>query len=150
MVLSNYKFTCALTRYRLTTVSSECIVDAAHIHRFSASRDNDPHNGLALCKNAHWLFDNGMWSLRRRYRVIIARPHFDEECLDPRNQGFGRLRRSQDPPAAEISPGGLLSRDVRWHRKYLLQGGHLNQLIPVEPICRFHALKMFASLPASS
>ena len=66
MVLSNYTFTCALTRYRLTTVSSECIVDAAHIHQFAASRNDDPRNGLALCKNAHWLFDNGLWSSERR------------------------------------------------------------------------------------
>jgi hypothetical protein len=35
VVLSNYTFACALTRYRLTTVSSESIVDAAHIHEFS-------------------------------------------------------------------------------------------------------------------
>ena len=81
-VLSNYTFTCALTRYRLTTVSSECIVDAAHIHQFAASRNDDPRNGLALCKNAHWLFDNGLWSLSDDYRVIVARRHFVEVCLE--------------------------------------------------------------------
>jgi len=83
VVLSNYTFTCALMRYRLTTVSSESIVDAAHIHEFSDSRNNDPRNGLALCKNAHWMFDRGLWTLTDQYTVVVAKKHFDEECLDP-------------------------------------------------------------------
>jgi putative restriction endonuclease len=56
-VVAAYNYTCALTRYRLTTITAGSIVDAAHIHPFSSSRNNDPRNGLALCKNAHWLFD---------------------------------------------------------------------------------------------
>ena len=88
VVLSNYTFTCALTGYRLTTISSETIVDAAHIHRYSVSRNNDPRNGLALCRNAHWMFDTGLWTLTDQYTVVVAKKHFDEECLDP---GIKRL-----------------------------------------------------------
>ena len=58
-----YKHTCALTGYRMTTLDMggmESIVDAAHIHAFSDSRNNDPRNGLALSKNAHWQFDRGL------------------------------------------------------------------------------------------
>jgi putative restriction endonuclease len=62
-IVAAYNYTCALTRYRLTTIAGGSIVDAAHIHQFSDSRNNDPRNGLALCKNAHWLFDNGLWTL---------------------------------------------------------------------------------------
>lgn len=56
-IVAAYNYTCALTGYRLTTITAGSIVDAAHIHQFSDSRNNDPKNGLALCKNAHWLFD---------------------------------------------------------------------------------------------
>ena len=56
-VVPAYDYTCALTGYRITTIAGVSIVDAAHIHEFSDSRNNDPRNGLALCKNAHWLFD---------------------------------------------------------------------------------------------
>ena len=54
VVVVAYKHTCALTGYRMTTLEMESIVDAAHIHEFSDSRNNDPRNGLALAKNAHW------------------------------------------------------------------------------------------------
>jgi len=77
-IVATYSYTCALTRYRLTTIAGGSIVDAAHIHQFADSRNNDPRNGLALTKNAHWLFDNGLWTLRDDYRVIVALGNFAE------------------------------------------------------------------------
>jgi putative restriction endonuclease len=48
VVLIAYRHTCALTGYRMTTLGMESIVDAAHIHEFRDSRNNDPKNGIAL------------------------------------------------------------------------------------------------------
>jgi putative restriction endonuclease len=78
-VVSAYGHTCALTRYRVTTIAGSSLVDAAHIHEFASSRNNDPRNGLALCKNAHWLFDQGLWSLTDHFQVLVAREAFAEE-----------------------------------------------------------------------
>jgi putative restriction endonuclease len=77
-VVTAYDYTCALTGYRLVTRTSGTIVDAAHIHQFARSRNNDLCNGIALCKNAHWLFDNGLWSLADDYTVHVADRHFTE------------------------------------------------------------------------
>ena len=77
-VVSAYNYTCALTGYRLTTITGGSIVDAAHIHQFADSRNNDPQNGIALCKNAHWLFDNGLWTLTDDFRVLVAEGEFAE------------------------------------------------------------------------
>lgn len=77
-IISAYRYTCALTGYRVTTISSGSIVDAAHIHQFSDSRNNDPNNGIALCKNAHWLFDAGLWTIDDDYRVVVASDAFSE------------------------------------------------------------------------
>lgn len=44
VVVLAYKHTCALTGYRLTTLEMDSIVDAAHIHEFRDSRNNDPRN----------------------------------------------------------------------------------------------------------
>jgi len=77
-VVPAYNYTCALTGYRCVTVSAGSIVDAAHIHQFADSRNNHPQNGLALSKNAHWLFDQGLWSLTDDYKVIVASNRFDE------------------------------------------------------------------------
>lgn len=77
-VITAYNYTCALTGYRFVTLSSGTIVDACHIHQFARSRNNDLTNGIALSKNAHWLFDNGLWSIRDDYTVIVADRHFAE------------------------------------------------------------------------
>lgn len=81
-VVPAYDYTCALTHYRLVTVDSGSIVDAAHIHQFADSRNNHPRNGIALCKNAHWMFDEGLWSLDDDYRVLTDAKRFDESGLD--------------------------------------------------------------------
>ncbi len=79
VVVVAYKHTCALTGYRMTTLEMESIVDASHIHEFSDSRNNDPRNGLALSKNAHWQFDLGLWSITDDYRVMVNHDKFIEE-----------------------------------------------------------------------
>lgn len=79
VVVIAYKHTCALTGYRLTTLDMESIVDAAHIHAFVDSRNNDSRNGLALSKNAHWQFDRGLWSLDDNFRVIVNKEKFIED-----------------------------------------------------------------------
>jgi putative restriction endonuclease len=118
-VVDAYGYTCALTRYRLTTLTGKCIVDAAHIHQFADSRNNDPRNGLALCKNAHWLFDNGLWTLTDDYKVIVAEGEFAEA-------GSG-----QDLLAGYHGKKLLLPKDlalwpnpvhIAWHRKTKFQG----------------------------
>jgi putative restriction endonuclease len=81
VVIVAYKHTCALTGYRMTTLEMESIVDAAHIHQFSDSRNNDLRNGLALSKNAHWQFDRGLWSITDDYRVIVNHDRFIEEGI---------------------------------------------------------------------
>ena len=77
-VVPAYDYTCALTGYKLVTAGAGSIVDAAHIYQFAKSRNNDPRNGIALSKNAHWAFDEGLWSLTDDYHVIIARDSFRE------------------------------------------------------------------------
>ena len=56
-VVSEYRFTCALTGYRCISGHGSTIVDAAHIERWATSGNDDPSNGLALSKNAHWMFE---------------------------------------------------------------------------------------------
>lgn len=69
------------------------IVDAAHIEPRAASENDDIGNGLALCKNAHWMFDEGLWSVKADGRVVLAPYRFTEngpEALRLQSYG-GRL-----------------------------------------------------------
>ena len=77
-VVSRYKFTCALTGLCCLTAEGAAIVDAAHIEPWAESGNDDLTNGLALCKNAHWMFDEGLWSVLGDGRVVLARSRFTE------------------------------------------------------------------------
>jgi len=120
-VLYAYGFMCSLTRYRLSTVDNESIVDAAHIHQFSDSGNNDPRNGLALCKNAHWLFDRGLWTLNDDYKVFVARSYIDEESLDPGTKKLADYhgQRIHLPKNESAWPD---PQYIKWHRDNRFKG----------------------------
>ena len=114
-VVSAYNFTCALTAYRLTTITAGSIVDAAHIHEFRDSRNNDPRNGIALSKNAHWTFDQGLWSISDDYRVIVAVGQFAE--AGPNEVGLLASyhgKRLQLPEDRTLWPDQI---HLAWHRR---------------------------------
>ncbi|MEI7838092.1 MAG: HNH endonuclease [Planctomycetota bacterium] len=113
-VVPAYDYTCALTGYRLVTVTSGSIVDAAHIHQFADSRNNDPRNGMALCKNAHWLFDQGLWSLDDDYRIIVATSRFHEAGPEAILLARRAGTRVHLPGDRRYWPD---TRYVAWHRK---------------------------------
>jgi putative restriction endonuclease len=77
-VVSRYKFTCALTGLCCLTTEGAAIVDAAHIEPFAENQNDDIENGLALCKNAHWMFDEGLWSARSDGRVLLSPQRFTD------------------------------------------------------------------------
>ena len=101
-------------------MNSGSIVDAAHIHEFADSRNNDPRNGIALSKNAHWLFDQGLWSLTDDFRVVIARHRFDESgdasLLLARREG----RQIHLPAKRDYWPD---QAHLRWHRDHKFDRG---------------------------
>ncbi len=114
VVVIAYKHTCALTGYRLTTLGMESIVDAAHIHEFRSSRNNDPCNGLALCKNAHWQFDHGLWTIDDDYRVKVNHDAFIEAGVPGQRLGDCDGHRLSLPDDPKYWP----DRDcLTWHRK---------------------------------
>jgi len=114
VVVLAYKYTCALTGYRMTTLTMESIVDAAHIHEFRDSRNNDPCNGIALSKNAHWQFDRGLWSLNNDYRVLVNREKFIEEGVPGQRLADFEGRRIFLPSDPKYWPEYAY---LDWHRK---------------------------------
>lgn len=51
-----YHYQCAACGLRIL-YDGVSLVDAAHIIPFAVSHDDDPCNGMALCKNHHWAMD---------------------------------------------------------------------------------------------
>lgn len=120
-VLTGYKFTCALTGYRMNT-DSEHLVEAAHIHKHSESGDNDPRNGLALTRDAHWMFDRGLWTVDFQdgiYLVRVAEGRFEDESPI----GWSLIQHNGTPvyfPGAQgLRPD---PKRLAWHRSMVFVG----------------------------
>jgi putative restriction endonuclease len=118
-VVSAYEYTCALTGYRCTTITAGSIVDAAHIRAFADSRNNSVDNGFALSKNAHWLFDQGLWSATDDFKIVIATGCFAESgpCGLLADLGGSTLRLPRD---RSCWPNPI---HLAWHRKHRFVAG---------------------------
>jgi putative restriction endonuclease len=56
VVIGAYDSRCAACGLRVI-LGDDILVEAAHLIPFSISKDDDPRNGIALCKNHHWAMD---------------------------------------------------------------------------------------------
>ena len=116
-VLAGYYFTCALTGYRLDTETTS-LVQAAHIHQHALSGNDDPGNGLALTPDAHWMFDEGLWTAVPRgndFVIRVAATRFREFAPHGRrlSERDGRLLHFHEH--ARLRP---LAEHLEWHRRH--------------------------------
>lgn len=117
-VVTQYQFTCALTGYGLHTQLGHTLVEAAHIHAFSKSRNNDLVNGLALTRDAHWMFDRGLWTISPDFKVLVA-----EEIFTEWGEDVAWLHR-RNHKQVKFRDGVVLrpaERHLAWHREHIFQ-----------------------------
>lgn len=114
VVVTQYRFTCALTGYGVHTRRGHSLVEAAHIHKFSKSRNNNPDNGLALSRDAHWMFDEGLWTVSDNEKVMVAEEIFTE--WGPETEW---LKSQNGKPLTFLDGVNLRpsSSHLAWHRK---------------------------------
>jgi len=72
IVLQAYDERCSVCELKLITSSGISVIDAAHILPFSRFQNDDVRNGLALCKMHHWLFDHGLITVDKHYRIRVS------------------------------------------------------------------------------
>lgn len=65
-----YGHACAVCRLNARDDVGNGLVDAAHVMPFARFHNDDPRNGLALCKNHHWGFDRGWFTVAEDYEVL--------------------------------------------------------------------------------
>ncbi|MCP9291637.1 HNH endonuclease [Gracilimonas sediminicola] len=73
IVRSNYNYTCALCRNRVVTPGGKTLVEGAHIIPWSKSRNDDPRNGISLCRSHHWMFDTFMFTVNPNFKIQFSR-----------------------------------------------------------------------------
>ena len=116
-VLGGYYFTCALTGYRLDTESTS-IVQAAHIHQHARSGNDDPANGLALTPDAHWMFDQGLWTAVPEgddFIIQVALGRFRESSPQGRSLAGHHRQPLHFHDHARLRPD---ADHLQWHRTH--------------------------------
>ena len=71
-VVRVYDHRCAFCGVRMLTVDGHSAVEAAHIVPWSVNHNDDPRNGMALCRLCHWTFDEGLASVSSRYTMLLS------------------------------------------------------------------------------
>jgi putative restriction endonuclease len=103
-VVDDYHHVCALTGYRCVTIDGASAVDAAHIESWAETRNDDLTNGLALSKTAHWMFDEGLWSVDDAMRVLVHPTRFIEAGPEAALLRTFAGRHLQFDPRAKLRP----------------------------------------------
>lgn len=117
-VVTQYQFTCALTGYGLHTQQGHALVEAAHIHQFAKSKNNNPDNGLALSRDAHWMFDRGLWTISETNKIIVADEIFKE--WGPESEWL-KVRHNQEPIFKQDTRLRPAPKHLKWHQNNVFE-----------------------------
>ena len=114
ILLEQYGRRCAVSGIALAT-DFNVEIQAAHIVGLSHGGADDPRNGFTLTGTLHWAFDNGLFSVDEKRRVIVS----DVTFKIPGNEW---LRQFECKPIAEANSQKLRTAQeaFAWHREHVL------------------------------
>jgi putative restriction endonuclease len=72
-VVHLYDYQCSFCGLEVIHSLTQSIVDGAHIKPFARFYNNQINNGLSLCKNHHWAFDQGLFTIDDNYKIMISK-----------------------------------------------------------------------------
>jgi putative restriction endonuclease len=72
-VIKVYDHRCAFCGVRMMTADGHSAIEAAHIIPWSDSHNDNPRNGMALCRLCHWTFDEGLTGVSIKYRIKLSK-----------------------------------------------------------------------------
>lgn len=119
-VMVGYRRKCAVTGTSIEH-GSLCNLETAHIHPRAHGGSFLPSNGMMLCRDFHWAFDHGFFTLSDDLRVVVSRK-VSSEMLVPYD---GKRIFIPDNPFFRPDIAS-----VRWHREHVFE--HFGQIRAVK------------------
>ncbi|MYH81310.1 hypothetical protein F4141_11485 [Candidatus Poribacteria bacterium] len=71
-IMQVYTYTCVICEIQILTLDGASLTEAAHIVPVEHLGNDDVRNGISLCQQHHWGFDNGLLSVNEVYKVIVS------------------------------------------------------------------------------
>jgi putative restriction endonuclease len=106
-----YDHRCALCGIRVKTAEGHTVIVGAHIIPWSISHNDDPRNGLSLCRLCHWTFDEGLLTINLDY-VVRTSPHLNSLENMPAHLALLNQRGMIRPDDSDFLPD---PRSLSWH-----------------------------------
>jgi putative restriction endonuclease len=118
VVVRIYDHRCAFCGVRMLTPDGHSAVDASHIVPWRVSHNDDPRNGMALCRLCHWTFDEGLASVSNKYSVLLSNDLRIQDNL-PGHLMTIQGRSIIGPVEKELWP---VPEGLQWHRMNVFKG----------------------------
>jgi len=112
-IVTAYQHQCAFCGIRILTPDGHTSVDAAHIVPWSETHDDEPTNGMALCKLCHWTFDEGLLAVTNQY-LAVASPQLSVSNNRPEHLVTLNARPIYKPSEEQLWPK---VESIAWHRR---------------------------------
>lgn len=118
-IVALYDYRCAFCGLKVNNSLRQNIVDGAHIEPFAISFNNEITNGISLCKNHHWAFDQGWFSISDDYRIIVSNDLQEESPNSKRKMQDFNGETILLPDAIKYAPDKYYpsAKSLKWHRK---------------------------------
>lgn len=108
-----YEHRCTLCGIRVQTAEGHTAVVGAHIIPWSISHNDDPRNGLSLCRLCHWTFDEGLLTIDLDY-VVRTSPQLNSLENMPSHLALLNQRGMIRPDDSDFLPD---PQSLSWHMK---------------------------------
>ncbi|MBN2282391.1 MAG: HNH endonuclease [Deltaproteobacteria bacterium] len=112
-IVTLYDHRCALCGIRMLTTEGHTVVEGAHIIPWSISHNDQPTNGMSLCRLCHWSFDEGFVSVNQDYQVVVSR----QVRLDQNLPGHILTLSDRNIFTPEKEHFWPAQENLNWHRK---------------------------------
>lgn len=117
-IIHVYNYKCAFCGIKVTHSLTQNIVEGAHIKPLAEFYDNEVDNGISLCKNHHWSFDNGLFTIDNNYKIVVA-SDFEEISPNSRLLKDFHGENINLPTEQNYFPR---SESLQWHRDNVFKG----------------------------
>ena len=117
VIVTIYEHRCAFCGVRILTADGHTAIEAAHIVPWAVSHNDDPRNGLALCRLCHWSFDEGLVTLSNSYQIAISPQLAAPDNIPGHLAAFGK-RPFLGPTDPTLWP---FPEAIAWHQQTLFR-----------------------------
>lgn len=121
IVTEQYEYYCAICGIKLPTPRGIYLAEAAHIIPKHNEGSDDPRNGLCLCGNCHWAFDEGVVAINPNKLTIMIASYLQKTDKDTSTHKITKYdgRKIRSVIDNNYSPSKIA---LEWHSENIFLG----------------------------